>query len=277
MESSDTSTWRVELLDKFSIKDAEDKTRTAFTTGKIVFKETETKIVKLVKSIDTESKDAREKINNGDSRSKTIENLKETFKHTREELENIKRETNERMETITDLIDNDQIIQNMDEEVADEIHDINSKILSEISKKIIQSTHHMNRIEQRLDKERIERKDKLIEKLEEIKNKQSELSEEIKRVEEELKGGERTNNETLSPEKTASKDTDHREKTASKDTDHRESTPSHDKSFLLHNEKEGVKNPNARMSKVIKVLKDVNPVVKNIKEVTPKESTIPDK
>ena len=61
MESSDTSTWRVELLDKFSIKDAEDKTRTAFTTGKIVFKETETKIVKLVKSVDTDSKDAREK------------------------------------------------------------------------------------------------------------------------------------------------------------------------------------------------------------------------
>ena len=270
MESSDTSTWRVELLDKFSIKDAEDNTKTAFTTGKIVFKQTEIKIKKLVKSIDTESKDAREKINNGDSRSKTIENLKETFKHTREELEDTKRETTEQMETITDLIDNDQIIQSMDEDVADEIHEINSKIMSEISKKITQSTNNMKGIERQLDKERKERKDKLIEKLEEIKNKQSEISEEIKRMENKLKGGERTDNETSSPKNTASKYTDHREKTASNDTDHREYTPSHEKSVLLQNEKEEVRNPNARMSRVIKVPKDMIPAVKNIKEVTPK-------
>ena len=90
MESNDTSTWRVEQLDKFSIKDAEDKTRNAYATGKSVFQETETKIVKLIESIDTESKDARGKINNGDSRNKTIENLKKNFKYKREELENIK-------------------------------------------------------------------------------------------------------------------------------------------------------------------------------------------
>ena len=51
METSDTSTWRVELVNKFSINDAEDNTKTAFTTGKTVLKETETKIQKLVNVI----------------------------------------------------------------------------------------------------------------------------------------------------------------------------------------------------------------------------------
>ena len=63
METSDTSTWRVELVNKFNIKDAEDNTKIQ-------------KIQKLTTDIETESKDAREKINNGDSRGDTIETSK---------------------------------------------------------------------------------------------------------------------------------------------------------------------------------------------------------
>ena len=55
METSDTSTWRVELVNKFNINDAEDNTKTAYTTGKKVLKETETKIQKLATDIETES------------------------------------------------------------------------------------------------------------------------------------------------------------------------------------------------------------------------------
>ena len=69
------------------------------------------------------------------------------------------------MEKITDLIDNDQVIQDMDEEVADEIHEINSKILAEISKKITQSINEMRKTEQQLEKETTDRKNKLLEKL----------------------------------------------------------------------------------------------------------------
>ena len=83
------------------------------------------------------------------------------------------------MEIITDLIDNDQVIQGMDEDVADKIHETNSKILAEISKKITQSINEMKKPEQKLEKETTERKDKLLEKLEEIKNKQIELRDEI--------------------------------------------------------------------------------------------------
>ena len=53
METSDTSTWRVELVNKFNINDAEDNTKTAYTTGKKVLKETETKIQKLATDIGT--------------------------------------------------------------------------------------------------------------------------------------------------------------------------------------------------------------------------------
>ena len=62
------------------------------------------------------------------------------------------------MEKITDLIDNDQVIQEMDEEDADKIHKINSKILAEISKKITQSINEMRKTEQQLEKETTDRK-----------------------------------------------------------------------------------------------------------------------
>ena len=83
------------------------------------------------------------------------------------------------MDKITDLIDSDQVIKKMDEEVADEIHELNSKIVAEISKKITQSINEMKKTERQLEKEVIDRKSKLLRKLQEIKNKQEEIEDEI--------------------------------------------------------------------------------------------------
>ena len=66
------------------------------------------------------------------------------------------------MNKITDLIDGHQVIQEMDKEVADETHKINSKILAEISKKITQSMIEMRKTERQQDKEAIDREKKII-------------------------------------------------------------------------------------------------------------------
>ena len=193
------------------------------------------------------------------------------------------------MEVITDLIDNDKVIQQMDEEVAEEIHDVNSKILIEMSKKIIQSIYHMNRVEQLLDKEHTENtenKDKLIEKLEELKHKQNEISEELKRIESELKGEKGTGNEVSNIKNKVKNETDktqdtqfHKEsvpieKMATTEAVHRKENLSNKELVHVGKEKENVQHPNVKLPNVPE---DINPTVKNIKEVAPKENTKPDK
>ena len=71
-----TSTWRVELVEQFNINEAEETTKKAYTTEKEVLTETETKIRRLASKNREELKEARNKIDNGDSLDDTIESLK---------------------------------------------------------------------------------------------------------------------------------------------------------------------------------------------------------
>ena len=119
-----------------------------------------------------------------------------------------------------------------------------------------------------MEKERTERKDKLLEKLEEIKNKQIELRDEIKRVEEELNGGERTNNEKQNKNIQATQEETIREEI--KDT---KTEILNVKAHTQELEKDQNKQRKPNKPKPTKE----EAVVKKIEEVTPEESTIPDK